>query len=391
MATDYHHGARVVEVNAGTRPIRTIATAVIGLVATADDADPTMFPLNTPVLITNVLTAVGKAGKTGTLARTLNAIASQARPLTIIVRVAEGDTEAETNTNVIGGTNAQGQYTGMRALLAAQSQLQVKPRILGAPGLDTKAVAVALAGIAQDLRSFAYVSAWDCQTKEEVAAYRESFGQREVMVIWPDFQNWDTVTSSASTLWSTAVALGLRAKLDEEVGWHKTLSNVVVNNVTGISRSVFWDLQNPATDAGYLNALDVTTLINHNGFRFWGSRTCAGADSLFPFENYTRTAQVIADTIAEAHMWPVDAPMHPSLIRDIIEGINRKFADLKARGYIIDGQAWYDEEVNGVDNLKSGKLTIDYDYTPVPPLENLNFQQRITDTYLLDFASRING
>ena len=164
-----------------------------------------------------------------------------------------------------------------------------------------------------------------------------------------------------------------------------------MNNVTGISRSVFWDLQNPATDAGYLNALDVTTLINHNGFRFWGSRTCAGPDSLFPFENYTRTAQVLADTIAEAHMWPGDAPMHPSLIRDIIEGINRKFADLKARGYIIDGQAWYDEEVNGVDNLKSGKLTIDYDYTPVPPLENLNFQQRITDTYLIDFASRING
>ena len=391
MATDYHHGTRVIEKNSGTRPIRTIATAVVGFVATADDADATMFPLNTPVLITNVLTAAGKAGTTGTLARTLNAIANQARPLTIVVRVAEGDTEAETNTNVIGGTNAQGQYTGMRALLAAQSQLQVKPRILGAPGLDTKAVAVALAGIAQDLRSFAYVSAWDCQTKEEVAAYRESFGQREVMVIWPEFQNWDTVTSSASTLWSTAVALGLRAKLDEEVGWHKTLSNVVVNNVTGISRSVFWDLQNPATDAGYLNALDVTTLINHNGFRFWGSRTCAGPDSLFPFENYTRTAQVLADTIAEAHMWPVDAPMHPSLIRDIIEGINRKFADLKARGYIIDGQAWYDEEVNGVDNLKSGKLTIDYDYTPVPPLENLNFQQRITDTYLIDFASRING
>jgi phage tail sheath protein FI len=391
MATDYHHGTRVVEINAGTRPIRTIATAVIGLIATADDADATMFPLNVPVLVTNVLTAVGKAGTTGTLARTLNAIASQARPLTIVVRVAEGDDEAETTTNVIGGTNAQGQYTGMRALLAAQSQLQVKPRILGAPGLDTKAVAVALASVAEQLRAFAYVSAWDCQTKEEVAAYRESFGQREIMVIWPDFQNWNTVTSSASTLSSTAVALGLRAKLDEEVGWHKTLSNVVVNNVTGISRSVFWDLQNPATDAGYLNALDVTTLINHNGFRFWGSRTCAGADSLFPFENYTRTAQVIADTIAEAHMWPVDAPMHPSLIRDIIEGINRKFADLKARGYIIDGQAWYDEEVNSVDNLKSGKLTIDYDYTPVPPLENLNFQQRITDTYLIDFASRING
>ena len=33
MPTDYHHGVRVIEKNDGTRPIRTISTAVIGLVA----------------------------------------------------------------------------------------------------------------------------------------------------------------------------------------------------------------------------------------------------------------------------------------------------------------------------------------------------------------------
>ena len=35
MPTDYHHGVRVIEISEGTRPIRTITTAVIGLVATA--------------------------------------------------------------------------------------------------------------------------------------------------------------------------------------------------------------------------------------------------------------------------------------------------------------------------------------------------------------------
>ena len=38
MPTDYHHGVRVNEINDGTRTIRTISTAVIGLVATAPDA-----------------------------------------------------------------------------------------------------------------------------------------------------------------------------------------------------------------------------------------------------------------------------------------------------------------------------------------------------------------
>ena len=44
--------------------------------------------------------------------------------------------------------------------------------------------------------------------------------------------------------------------------------------------------------------------------------------------------------------------------------------------------------MNDKDTLKAGKLTIDYDYTPVPPLENLMLRQRITDQYLVNFASR---
>ena len=390
MAGEYHHGVRVLEINEGSRPIRTISTAVVGVVCTAEDADPTMFPLNTAVLLTNVQSAIAKAGTKGTLAPTLQAIADQTKPMTIVVRVATGTTAAETTSNIIGGTNAAGKYTGMKALLAAQSQLKVKPRILGVPGLDTLPVATALVSIAQQLRGFAYLSANGCKTKEEATAYRENFGAREAMVIWPDFLQWSTTTNATVTAPAVARALGLRAKLDQEIGWHKTLSNIPVDGVTGISADVFWDLQNPATDANYLNGNEVTTLINESGFRFRGSRTCTD-DPLFAFENYTRTAQVLADSIADAHLWAMDKPMHSSLVRDILEGINAKFRELVAGGYILGGSAWYDEEANSATTLKEGKLFIDYDYTPVPPLEDLTLRQRITDRYLANFASSINS
>jgi len=391
MATDsYHHGVRVIEVDDGTRPIRTVATAVVGLVGTADDADAAFFPLNTPVLVTNILAAAGRAGSQGTLARALEAIAAQTNPVTVVVRVAQGADAAETTSNVIGGTTDSGKYTGLRALLAAQSGApQVKPRIIGAPGLENSPVRAELASVAQKLRAFAYGSVSEYDKITEVAAYRESHGQRELMLLWPDFMGWNRKTNAPDTVWASAAALGLRAKIDQQIGWHKTLSNVPVNGVTGISHDVFWDLQDPATDAGYLNEKDITTLINKQGFRFWGSRTCAGPSSLYPFENYTRTAQILADTMAEAHMWAVDAGMHPMLVRDIIEGINAKFRTLKSLGYIIDGQAWYDDEPNTKESLKSGKLFIDYDYTPVPPLEDLTFRQRITDRYLMNFGERI--
>ena len=390
MATDsYHHGVRVVELDGGTRPIRTVSTAVIGMVATAEDADPLAFPLDTAVLITNIQASIEKAGIKGTLARSLQAIADQTNAVAVVVRVETKLTPEEQTTAVIGG-QVGGKYTGMKALLTAEQNLRVKPRILGAPGLDTAAVTASFTGIAEKLRSFVYVSANGCETKEEATAYRDAIGSRETMIIWPDFLGWDTSTSSTETFEATARALGLRSKIDNEIGWHKTLSNVPVNGVTGIPKDVFWQLQSMDTDAGYLNSNEVTTLIQRDGFRFWGSRTCS-ADPLFAFENYTRTAQILADTMAEGHMWAVDKPLHPSLAKDIAEGINAKFRDLKSQGYLIDGSCWFDPEANSKESLKSGRLLLDYDYTPVPPLEDLTLRQRITDRYLADFSSRMTA
>ncbi|RQQ73125.1 phage tail protein [Burkholderia stagnalis] len=388
MPSDYHHGVRVIEINDGTRPIRTVSTAVIGLVCTGDDADATTFPENRPVLITDVHAAIGKAGTKGTLARSLDAIAAQTSPMIVAVRVPTAKDADATTTNVIGTTTADGQYTGMKALLAAKSWLGVTPRVLGCPGLDTLSVAAELATVAQKLRGFGYVSAFGAKTKEEAVAYRANFGQRELMTIWPDFVNWNTTTNAEDITWATARALGMRAKIDEETGWHKTISNVIVNGVTGISRDVFWDLQDPNTDAGYLNSHEVTTLVNADGYRLWGSRTCS-ADKLWAFENYVRSAQVIADTMAEAHLWAVDKPMSRTLMRDIVDGVNAKFRAWKTAGYLIDGECWFDPAANEKESLKAGQGFIDYDFCPVPPLEDLTFRQRITDRYLVKFADSI--
>ncbi|EEY6174093.1 phage tail protein [Escherichia coli] len=49
------------------------------------------------------------------------------------------------------------------------------------------------------------------------------------------------------------------------------------------------------------------------------------------------------------------------------------------------------EESNDAETLKAGKLYIDYDYTPVPPLENLTLRQRITDKYLANLVTSVNS
>ncbi len=128
--------------------------------------------------------------------------------------------------------------------------------------------------VLQKLNAFGYAYAWDCADVAAVLDYREGFAARELMLIWPDFNAFDSVSATTVAVSAVARALGLRAKIDQDTGWHKTLSNVAVNGVTGIAKDVHFDLQSSATDSGLLNEAGVTTLVNFNGgFRFWGSRT----------------------------------------------------------------------------------------------------------------------
>ena len=382
----FKHGISVIEINNGSRTLTPISTAIIGLVATAPDADPNLFPLNRPALITDIEAAIGKAGATGTLCNALRAIADQTRPVGVVVRVPEGEDDDETTANVIGST-IDGQKTGLQALLAAEGQLGVRPRILGAPGLDTQPVASALAVVARKLRGFAYASAL-VSTVAEARDYRANFSAREMMLLFPDFLAFDPDAAAAVTSHAVARALGTRARIDEEVGPHKTLSNVPVEGVMGLTRDIQWDLQSSDTEAALLNAADITALVRtSSGYRFWGNRTCSD-DPQFAFESTVRVAQLLADTVARGMEWAVDKPLTPMLVHDIVETVNGLFRQLKAAGVILGANAWYDEAQNSTESLKAGKLRIDYDYTVPPPLEDLGFHQRITDVYFADFSGQ---
>lgn len=174
----FKHGITITEINTGARTLTAVATAVIGLVAISADANAATFPLNKPVLITDLSDAIGKAGTNDTLAKSLRAIADVVRTPVVVVRVAAGEDAAGTASNVIGD-DEDGTKTGMQALLAARAQLGAQPKILVTPGLETQAVTKALAGVAKKLRAFAYACVVGV-TVEEATLYRGGFSEREL-------------------------------------------------------------------------------------------------------------------------------------------------------------------------------------------------------------------
>ncbi len=182
-----------------------------------------------------------------------------------------------------------------------------------------------------------------------------------------------------------AYACGLRAYIDHEQGWHKSLSNVPVKNVLGMSRHVFWSLQAEDSDANSLNNKEITTIIRRNGFRFWGNRT--PETNAYIFEVYTRTAQVLADSIAEAQFETIDSPLTPANVKDVISAIRAKLDSLVTAGKLIGAECWYDVVDNSTTGLRQDVCVFATNIRQFPRWKTWSFTSRL----LMNSWSRICG
>ena len=354
---DRHHGVTTTESTEGVRYISDTSTAVIG-----------------------------KAGDKGTLAKSLDGIIDQADAQIVVVRVAHDANADALKANVIG-TNTGGEPTGIQALRRARAVCGVVPKILGAPDLDSQAVVAELAGVAQATRAFVYASSGGAADIAEVKAYRANFGQREIMLVDNDFTAFDPVTKKEVKAATIARILGLRAKLDRQIGWHKSISNGQINGVTGLRYARSFDLLDKNCEANVLNNGDITTLIREDGFRVWGNRTCS-EDPLMAFEVAVRSAQVIQETIASSFLWAMDKPMGIGLLQDIIMGVNAKLAEYVAQGRILGARVFISDKQVTAEAIGAGIFGIDYEWTYVPPLENLQFRQHNTGTFFVNLAEK---
>lgn len=385
MSDEFLHGVKVTEISEALRTLTTSSTAVIGLVATAPDADAAAFPLNKPTLLTGITPSViAKAGKKGTLSRALDGILDIVNCKVVVIRVEENEDESTMKANVIGGVDEQGNYTGLKAFLVSAAVCGVKPRIFCVPKYDSQDVTTELISVAQKLNGFVYASCYGCNTKEQAVTYGRNFSQRELMLIFGDFLSFNPITKD----YAVVRAAAMRAYQDKEFGWHTSISNKGLNGVTGVTKPLSFDINDSATDVNYLNEQGITACINYNGFKFWGLRT-RSADKLFIYENYTRTAQVLKDTIAQSFDWAMDKDISVNLVKEIVEAINAKWREYTNKGYLVGGKAYVKRELNTAATLKDAKLLIGYDYAAVPPLEQLGFEQRVSDEYLVELANNI--
>lgn len=388
MATEFLHGVRLVIANDGYIELRTPSTAIIGVVCTAEDADADMFPLDRCVLITNLQRAISKAGDTGTLVETLNAIHSEARTAVVVVRTKEGATDEETIANIIGKINPDDTRTGMKVLELANIQTGIQPRIFCVPLYDKEqAIALAIMELAERSYGFAYVSASHCENEAAAIIYRKQFSIDTGMLIYGDVIKFNTNLAMETEHWAAPQFCGLRARIDQEKGWHHSISNHALKSVLGVTKEVTYDgINGYGTGANILNEAGISVIVQDQGYRTWGNRTVAPTDSSMYFETSIRSSQVIAVTQAQLLKdITQDKPMQGtanSVLKTFIARSNRFLGDWERAGYILGGTCILDPEKNSVDDLMSGRPDWITRFTPCIPIESPGLTVTITDEFV---------
>lgn len=389
---DFLHGVNVVEINEGISTVRTSSSSVIGVIGTAPDAIAADFPLNTPVLIPGSLTEAAKLGTTGTLPAAVKGILDQTGAMIVVVRVAEGVASGEGNeaitaaeatiTNIIGSVSANGEYSGVYAFLAAKSKLGLSPKILCAPGFSAQEVVTELISIAGRLRAIIVTDCPADATNAELLQFVSDCASARVYAVYPEVINTNNVAVPASPY-----VAGVIARTDNENGFWVSPSNKSINGIVGLSKPIDFALGDSSCRANYLNEKNITTIINQNGYKLWGNRSTVN-EGAYKFLCVRRTADVISDSILQAHLWAVDRNIVKNYLTDVTENVNAFLANLKAQGAILAGKCVPNGELNTSANISEGKVYFDFEFTPAYPAEQVTFRAYLNnddvDTILME-------
>ncbi|MFN4149265.1 MAG: phage tail sheath family protein, partial [Rhodocyclaceae bacterium] len=149
------------------------------------------------------------------------------------------------------------------------------------------------------------------------------------------------------------------------------------------ARPIDFGLGRVDSEANLLNESGIATLVTEQGIRLWGNRTCS-SDPKWTFLSVRRTADMIHESLLQAHLWAVDRAIGKAYVRDVEESVNAYLRHLKSVGAILGGRCWLDEELNSPANIAAGRVYFDFDFTPPIPAERVTFRSHLVADYAAD-------
>lgn len=339
-------------------------------------------PLDTPVLVLGNRTQAARFGSTGTIPQAIDAIFDQGGAAVVVVRVAEAGDFTSQKVKLIGGVEGgTGRYLGVQAFLSSESITKVRPGILIAPGFTHDVALVQeMIPIADRLRARIYADGPNT-TEAAAISFRENFGSKRVFVIDPLVKVFDPTIAADVLQPSSARFAGVRARIDSQRGFWHSISNKEIYGIIGTARVIDYVHGDSNSRANLLNENEVATVINLDGWRTWGGRTCS-SDPRFAFENVVAIGDMIADALLRSQVFRTDETITSNFFTEVIADVSAFLRYLVAVGAISGGEITINRELTTAASIADGHVYFDVEYTPTYTAERITFRLRQTDRFI---------
>jgi len=395
------HGIEHINLKSDTVPVNDVATAVIGLIGTADEntnfdfGDPNGWEINKLYLCKSEKDDA-LFGKQGTIPEALKAIRQQqsANGSTIVLVVAFAtDTTVVVPADIVGEVSVTGTRTGLKLFEVAKSKYGFEAMIFIAPHFSSLSlVKNELQAICNKTEAMAYIDSPDGWTFDEAIESRGVGGSManldegqmlyfpHFLVANPAFVSEDETPGEEQFITApmSAYMAGLRAKIDMELGWHWSTSNQRLYGVEGLDVDLTFGLGDRSCDVNMLNAVGITTAVPMfgRGMRAWGNYSTGfpGNTDVEAFECVRRVRSIIKRAIDGAVVQFLGQPYLQVVVDLIRNTVNGYFNNLIMRGILIDGKCVYDPLKNPKEETAKGHLTFSNSIMPPPPLQQFTFE-----------------
>ena len=399
MPASFLHGVETIEVQKGSVTIKTVKTAVIGLVGTApiSTVDADYKTVNEPVLILNEVDAAKYFGENTagyTIPQALSAIFAQGSGIVIAVNVFDPSVHnavADVSVSDINGSidALTGKRTGMKAFEDCYSLFGYYPKTIIAPVFcEDDAVVTQINTLCNKIRAMGIVDAPVGTTVQEAITARGpegtinfNFASERLIFCYPHLKVYDSDADSEVIQPYSQWLAGVIAAKDIDKGYWWSPSNTEILGITGVEKQLTSMISDPSSEVNTLNEAGIVTVFNSygSGLKTWGNRSSAYPTSTVPtnFINVRRTADILHESVEYSMLQFIDYPITNGLIDSICESVNAFIRTLIGRGALIDGKCSYNPAKNSVEEIANGHLVFDIEFMPPTPAERITFESFI--------------
>ena len=408
----YLHGVEFIEVERGSRPVREVRTAVIGLVGTASPPTNSSNNLdayrNEPVLITSLKKGEeffgNNYGVGYTIPAALRDIFAQGNATVIVINTltAEQASYSEGRREWFGVDldpveqglaveEDQGDAIGAALVrfIECRQRFGFVPKILIAPGFSQRyGIASVMMDIAEKHRAIVLIDGlkdWDVSQAIEGRSWRTPYtvANERAVLCFPYLKDRFGVERPYSQFLA-----GAMANKDSVRGYWFSPSNTELVGAIEPKIQMTMSYTDATSHANALNEAGYVTVFSAfgTGLRTWGNRSSAFPANTSPknFIAVRRVADLLHDSLEAAMLPFLDQPINMALIDAIKETVNAFMRTLIARGALVDGECIFDSAKNPETEIAQGKLVFDFNFMPPVPMERVRFESFV-DISLLKF------